>query len=37
MPQEIDDLVDDWTPEPLVLPSTTQDEEDVEKRVVLTG
>ncbi|DAA76573.1 TPA_exp: Uncharacterized protein A8136_7250 [Trichophyton benhamiae CBS 112371] len=35
--EEIDDLVDDWTPEPLVLPSTAQDEEDVEKRVVLTG
>ncbi|KAK2738558.1 serine palmitoyltransferase component [Myotisia sp. PD_48] len=35
--EEIDDLIDDWTPEPLVEASTAQDEEDVEKRVVLVG
>ncbi|PGH30452.1 serine palmitoyltransferase [[Emmonsia] crescens] len=35
--EEIDDLVEDWTPEPLVTPPSPQDEAEVEKRVVLAG
>ncbi|PGH04391.1 serine palmitoyltransferase [Blastomyces parvus] len=35
--EEIDDLVEDWTPEPLVTPPSAQDEAEVEKRVVLAG
>ncbi|KAK2802835.1 hypothetical protein FQN50_007241 [Emmonsiellopsis sp. PD_5] len=35
--EEIDDLVEDWTPEPLVPPSTAREAEEVEKRVVLAG
>ncbi|EEH22314.2 hypothetical protein PABG_04525 [Paracoccidioides brasiliensis Pb03] len=35
--EEIDDLVEDWTPEPLVPPPSLLDESEVEKRIVLTG
>ncbi|KAI1915670.1 serine palmitoyltransferase component [Ophidiomyces ophidiicola] len=35
--EEIDDLVDDWTPEALVPPRSPEDEAEVEKRVVLAG
>ncbi|KAK2763683.1 serine palmitoyltransferase component [Emmonsiellopsis sp. PD_33] len=35
--EEIDDLVEDWTPEPLVPASTAREAEEVEKRVVLAG
>lgn len=35
--QEIDDLVEDWTPEPLVAKSTAFEEADVEKRPVIVG
>ncbi|KAL1953466.1 hypothetical protein VTO42DRAFT_2780 [Malbranchea cinnamomea] len=35
--EEIEDLVEDWTPEPLVSEPTPQDENEVEKRVVLAG
>ncbi|KAI5281864.1 serine palmitoyltransferase component, partial [Ascosphaera aggregata] len=35
--QEIDDLVEDWTPEPLVNPAPVAEEQEVEKRVVLAG
>ncbi|PGH15126.1 hypothetical protein AJ79_02652 [Helicocarpus griseus UAMH5409] len=35
--EEIDDLVEDWTPEPLVSAPTPQDEAEIEKRVVLAG
>ncbi|KAF2033346.1 PLP-dependent transferase [Setomelanomma holmii] len=34
---EIDELVDDWTPEPLVAPPTTFEELDNEKRPVIVG
>ncbi|EDN08791.1 hypothetical protein HCAG_05290 [Histoplasma mississippiense (nom. inval.)] len=36
-PREIDDLVEDWAPEPLVTPPSPRDEAEVEKRVVLAG
>ncbi|EER44122.1 serine palmitoyltransferase [Histoplasma capsulatum H143] len=35
--EEIDDLVEDWAPEPLVTPPSPRDEAEVEKRVVLSG
>ncbi|KAG5297213.1 serine palmitoyltransferase [Histoplasma ohiense] len=35
--EEIDDLVEDWAPEPLVTPPSPRDEAEVEKRVVLAG
>ncbi|KAI5289717.1 serine palmitoyltransferase component [Ascosphaera acerosa] len=35
--KEIDDLVEDWTPEPLVTRAPPSDEQDVEKRVTLVG
>jgi serine palmitoyltransferase len=34
---EIDDLVDEWTPEPLVGPPTALEETEVEKRAVIVG
>lgn len=34
---EIDDLVDEWTPEPLVAKSTPLEEMEVEKRTVIVG
>ena len=37
VPQEIDDLVEDWTPEPLVPKSTSFEEADIEKRPVIVG
>ena len=33
----IDELVDDWTPEPLVAPPTAHEELDNEKRPVIVG
>ncbi|KAL1981798.1 hypothetical protein VTN96DRAFT_2136 [Rasamsonia emersonii] len=35
--EEIDDLVDEWQPEPLVGPPTALEETEVEKRVVISG
>lgn len=35
--QEIDELVDDWTPEPLVAPPTSFEEMETEKRAVIVG
>jgi len=35
--QEIDDLVDEWTPEPLVAKSTPFEEAELEKRPVIVG
>lgn len=35
--QEIDELVDDWTPEPLVAPQTGFEEAENEKRPVIIG
>ncbi|KAK4942492.1 serine palmitoyltransferase component [Elasticomyces elasticus] len=35
--QEIDDLVDEWTPEPLVGKTTTFEEAELEKRPVIVG
>ncbi|KAF2758288.1 PLP-dependent transferase [Pseudovirgaria hyperparasitica] len=35
--QEIDELVDDWTPEPLVAPQTAFEEIENEKRPVIVG
>ena len=35
--QEIDDLVEDWTPEPLVAKPTVFEEADIEKRPVIVG
>jgi serine palmitoyltransferase len=35
--QEIDDLVEDWTPEPLVAKSTAFEDADIEKRPVIVG
>ena len=35
--QEIDELVDDWTPEPLVAPQTAFEEAENEKRPVIVG
>jgi hypothetical protein len=35
--QEIDDLVDEWTPEPLVAPQTAFEEADNEKLPVIVG
>lgn len=35
--QEIDELVEDWTPEPLVAPPTHLEELDNEKRPVIVG
>jgi serine palmitoyltransferase len=35
--QEIDELVDEWTPEPLVGATTPADEFENEKRPVLVG
>ena len=37
MGQEIDDLVDEWTPEPLVSKSTPFEEAELEKRPVIVG
>ncbi|PGH26571.1 hypothetical protein AJ80_01700 [Polytolypa hystricis UAMH7299] len=34
---EIDDLVEDWAPEPLVPEASPQDEAEVDRRVVLAG
>ncbi|CAM6001530.1 unnamed protein product [Sphagnum balticum] len=34
---EIDDLVDEWTPEPLVAPQTPFEEADAEKLPVIVG
>ena len=35
--KEIDELVDDWTPEPLVAPQTPFEEAENEKRPVIIG
>jgi serine palmitoyltransferase len=35
--QEIDELVDEWTPEPLVAAPTAQEEAEMEKLPVLVG
>lgn len=35
--KEIDELVDDWTPEPLVAAPTPWEELDNEKRPVIVG
>lgn len=35
--EEIDELVDDWTPEPLVAPQTALEELENEKRPVIVG
>lgn len=35
--EEIDELVDEWTPEPLVAAQTTFEEAEVEKRPVIVG
>jgi len=35
--QEIDDLVEDWTPEPLVAPQTPFEEAENDKRPVIVG
>ncbi|KAI9822886.1 MAG: serine palmitoyltransferase component [Thelocarpon impressellum] len=35
--QEVDELVDDWTPEPLVAPQTALEEIENEKRPVIVG
>ena len=35
--QEIDDLVDEWTPEPLVAPQTAFEEADAEKLPIIVG
>lgn len=35
--EEIDDLVDEWTPEPLVGSPTALEEVEVEKRTVIVG
>ena len=35
--QEIDELIDEWTPEPLVAPLTPFEEAENEKRPVITG
>lgn len=35
--EEIDDLVDDWQPEPLVAKTTLFEEADLEKRAVIVG
>lgn len=35
--QEIDDLVEDWTPEPLVAPLSPFEEAESEKRPVIVG
>lgn len=37
MQKEIDELVDDWTPEPLVAPQTPFEEVENEKRPVIVG
>ncbi|WEW60601.1 serine palmitoyltransferase component [Emydomyces testavorans] len=35
--EEIDDLVEDWSPEPLVPNPSPEDEAEIEKRVILVG
>jgi serine palmitoyltransferase len=35
--QEIDDLVDDWTPEPIVTPLNEFEQTELEKRPVIVG
>ncbi len=35
--EEIDELVDEWTPEPLVAPQTPFEEAENEKRPVIVG
>jgi len=35
--QEIDDLVDEWTPEPLVAPLTAFEDAENEKTPVIVG
>ena len=35
--QEIDDLVEEWTPEPLVAPPTALEEAETEKIPVIVG
>jgi hypothetical protein len=35
LPKEIDELVEDWTPEPLVAPQTSFEEAENEKRPVI--
>lgn len=35
--QEIDDLVEEWTPEPLVAPQTAFEEAENEKLPVIVG
>jgi hypothetical protein len=35
--EEIDDLVDEWTPEPLVAPQTAFEKEEAEKLPVIVG
>ena len=35
--QEIDELVEDWTPEPLVADITEAEERENESRVVVSG
>lgn len=35
--QEIDEIVDEWVPEPLVAPQTSFEEAENEKRPVIVG
>jgi serine palmitoyltransferase len=35
--QEIDELVEDWTPEPLVSPTSAFEDAEREKRPVIVG
>jgi hypothetical protein len=35
--KEIDDLVEDWTPEPLVAKTTAFEDAELEKRPVIVG
>lgn len=35
--KEVDELVDEWTPEPLVAPQTPFEEAENEKRPVIVG
>lgn len=35
--QEIDDLVEEWTPDPLVPPTTAFEDAELEKRPVIVG
>ena len=35
--QEVDELVDEWTPEPLIAPQTSFEEAENEKTPVIVG